>query len=135
MRNPKSEINYPKPDDISYGAAFSRNGSIVSTYAGQNHSMINGGVGGDGGDHGRSLGHEGGRRSLSGHPGHRGTKNGCININNIPSEEMMVVKNNPLLNHFSNMSEMCDMSQSNSDGDEEKMRMVEKLKNVSVFII
>lgn len=125
MRNPKSEINYPKPDDLAFAAAFSRNGSIVSTYAGQNHSIMGGG---------RSIGHESGRRSLSGHPLHRSSSlNGSMNIKSIPSEEMMIVKNNPLLNHFSNVSDMSEMSLSNSDGDEDKMRKVERLKHVSLI--
>lgn len=144
MRNPKSEINYPKHDELVYGAAFSRSGSVSTTYhGGQNHSSIIGGRASSIG------GNENGRRSFSGGIGSSGvnglggqhhrnhTPNMMVTSQMTTDELGSIVKNNPLLNHFPNLNEnpgfMSDMSTSNSECEEEMARTVEKIKIVRFF--
>ncbi|KAH8290131.1 hypothetical protein KR054_000180 [Drosophila jambulina] len=98
LDNLASDINYPKNDQVTYGAPFSRVGSIYSA-----NSM---GLGGTGGD-----------------PNNR-TSIGSL------KEDMGIVKNNPLLQHFPQLSERehnsgfaSDISNSNSECEmEEKIK-------------
>ncbi|XP_070140847.1 serine-rich adhesin for platelets [Drosophila kikkawai] len=98
LDNLANDINYPKNDQVTYGAPFSRVGSIYSA-----NSM---GLGGTGND-----------------PNHR-TSIGSH------KEDMGIVKNNPLLQHFPQLSERehnsgfaSDISNSNSECEmEEKIK-------------
>ena len=57
--------------------------------------------------------------------------------NNINSDDMIIIKNNPLLKHYPNLSDnsgfMSDLSNSNSECDDERMKNLEKLRNVSTY--
>ncbi|XP_023032086.2 uncharacterized protein LOC6643380 [Drosophila willistoni] len=97
LDNLPNEINYPKNDQVTYGAPFSRVGSIYSAH---------------------SLG-MGGNEASAGRPSMNGLK-----------DDLGIVKNNPLLQHFPQLGDReqnsgfaSDISNSNSECEmEEKIK-------------
>lgn len=110
--------DYQQNDEVTFGNGFNR-----STYDRSSGSMTGGGGGGVGGlpsDRHKNL-----NRNMS--------------LNGLGNEEQGVIKNNPLLKHYPNLSDnsgfISDMSNSNSDCGEEHISAHELLKNVSVIEI
>ncbi|XP_064547956.1 uncharacterized protein sha [Drosophila montana] len=107
LDNLANEINYPKNDQVTYGAPFSRVGSIYSA-----NSM--------------GLGHGGSGNEA-------GTRASMASL----KDDLGIVKNNPLLQHFPQLGERehnsgfaSDISNSNSECE-----MEEKIKSsVSVLV-
>lgn len=112
-----------KNDQVTFGAGFNRNDSVNRTFGAQMHSggllssrrdsirLQQSGVGG------------GNHRNLS---------------SNLNSEEMGIIKNNPLLKHYPNINDasgfISDLSNSNSECDED--HIIDKsgiIKNILVI--
>lgn len=100
LDNLGNEINYPKNDQVTYGAPFSRVGSVYSA-----NSM--------------GLGHGSGNEA--------GTRASMASL----KDDLGIVKNNPLLQHFPQLGERehnsgfaSDISNSNSECEmEEKIKV------------
>lgn len=110
--------DYQQNDEVTFGNGFNR-----SSYDRSSGSMTGGNGGGGGGlpsDRHKNL-----NRNMS--------------LNGLGNEEQGVIKNNPLLKHYPNLSDnsgfISDMSNSNSDCGEEHISAHELLKNVSAFEI
>lgn len=110
--------DYQQNDEVTFGNGFNRSG-----YDRSSGSMTggNGGAGGGGGlpsDRHKNL-----NRNMS--------------LNGLGNEEQGVIKSNPLLKHYPNLSDnsgfISDLSNSNSDCGEEHISAHELLKNVSAL--
>lgn len=110
--------DYQQNDEVTFGNGFNR-----SSYDRSSGSMTGGGSGGVGGGGLPSDRHKSSNRNIS--------------LNGLGNEEQGVIKNNPLLKHYPNLSDnsgfISDMSNSNSDCGEEHISAHEMLKNVSVI--
>lgn len=104
-----TEINYPKNDQVTFGTPFNRSGSVYSVTS----------IATTTNDGKRS------RNSV-------GNVLGCGHL----KEEMGIIKNNPLLQQFPNLSDhhsgfSSDISNSNSECEMEGSGFHDKLKQVS----
>lgn len=96
-----------KNDQVTFGAGFSRNGSVISSFGGKlrSGSMISG-----------SSRRDSGRLQQA-----SSTVTG--NGRNANGEEMGIIKNNPLLKHYPNLNDnsgfVSDLSNSNSECDDD----------------
>lgn len=110
MNTIKDDINYPPNDQVTFGNGFNRTGS---TFSNTGHGNMLGA---------RGMSHQNSQRSSR-------RSNGSIN-----EEEMNIVKSNPLLKHYPNLSDnsgfISDMSNSNSECDDDRRLDAEQL-NVS----
>lgn len=100
--------DYQQNDEVTFGNGFNR-----STYDRSSGSMNAGGI---------SDRHKNLNRNMS--------------LNGLGNEEQGVIKSNPLLKHYPNLSDnsgfISDMSNSNSDCGEDRINTHEILKNVSL---
>lgn len=109
--------DYQQNDEVTFGNGFNRSGYDRSS------GSMTGGNGGAGG----------------GLPSDRHKNlNRNMSLNGLGNEEQGVIKNNPLLKHYPNLSDnsgfISDMSNSNSDCGEEHISAHELLKNVSTLL-
>lgn len=114
----KTDINFPKNEEVTFGAAI-RNGSMI-TFGGPSHPSMRSN---------RSTSNDSQRGSITGH------RNITTSLSaNLNGEEIGVVKNNPLLNHFPILSDnsgfMSDMSNSNSEFDDDHPKSLERIKTL-----
>lgn len=112
--SPKTD--FPSNDQVTFGNGFTNNGNYSRTS--QSTNGTNGGNGVN--DRHKNLG----SRNMS--------------LNGLSGEEMGIVKNNPLLKHYPNLSDnsgfTSDMSNSNSNSecDDERAINHEIMKNVCI---
>lgn len=108
--------DYQPNEEVTFGNGFNRSGYDRSS------GSMTGGTGGAGG----------------GLPSDRHKNlNRNMSLNGLGNEEQGVIKSNPLLKHYPNLSDnsgfISDMSNSNSDCGEEHISAHELLKNVSAL--
>lgn len=108
--------DYQPNDEVTFGNGFSR-----SSYDRSSGSMVGGSIGG-----GASVGGIGDRHK---------NLNRNMSLNGLGNEEQGIIKSNPLLKHYPNLSDnsgfISDMSNSNSDCGDDRIAAHELAKSVS----